>query len=346
MLMLTSQLNLSAIRMVLQKEYIITEPTSDRFVIGTGSLRGCYGITVYHQTRSCLIHWDDDVNHGELDKAINEFLKSDLNLSECEVNIAGGWENNQGSLESGNFILQYFSERNIRPSLKGFQEKREVDNLIASTFEYLLLDTKTGEITLKDLDNQSNCLMIENLGPDAQQRISCFKHLLLTHCQDKKFPDSGSPLIPFNHFNTLMKKEYNILCQAAQNNDVNGLINCLDHGITDISLSIDGKSGWTPLHFACKARSYQCAEILISHGANLQAKTNKGTTPLEFITNKVEKQKLEELSQYPTQWQEDNTTAFLTIFAISYRHKERVKSLKEDNPDLYQYIKSIKVKRK
>lgn len=39
--------------------------------------------------------------------------------------------------------------------------------------------------------------------------------------------------------------------------------------------------GWTPLHLAASIGIFECAEILLDHGADAKAKTNMGITPLQ-----------------------------------------------------------------
>ena len=47
----------------------------------------------------------------------------------------------------------------------------------------------------------------------------------------------------------------------------------------------------TPLHCACIKGNYEVAKILIKYGANLEAATNNGLTPLSLLPRTVESKK-------------------------------------------------------
>lgn len=45
------------------------------------------------------------------------------------------------------------------------------------------------------------------------------------------------------------------------------------------NINISNSRGWTPLHFASRYNSIACAEILLDHGADTNAKDCNGATP-------------------------------------------------------------------
>jgi ankyrin repeat protein len=70
---------------------------------------------------------------------------------------------------------------------------------------------------------------------------------------------------------------------AAQGNkDVVELL--LSHG-ADVNAK-DNKLGYTPLHWAVRADNKDVAELLLSHGADVNAKNKHGETPLHKADNK------------------------------------------------------------
>ena len=42
--------------------------------------------------------------------------------------------------------------------------------------------------------------------------------------------------------------------------------------------------GWTPLHYAAMKHDKEIAELLISKGADVNAKTKRGETPIDWTT--------------------------------------------------------------
>jgi ankyrin repeat protein len=41
------------------------------------------------------------------------------------------------------------------------------------------------------------------------------------------------------------------------------------------------ENGWTPLHLAARRGSKECVQLLLQHGADRDAKTTQGLTPLD-----------------------------------------------------------------
>lgn len=73
-------------------------------------------------------------------------------------------------------------------------------------------------------------------------------------------------------------------CAAAQAGDVGKLARLLSNKRLNVLHSdgtTDGSTGYTPLHYAARAGQLRCVELLISHDADVNARTaSGGATPL------------------------------------------------------------------
>ena len=45
-------------------------------------------------------------------------------------------------------------------------------------------------------------------------------------------------------------------------------------------INLQDENGWSPLHFACQAGSYECVKALLDAGAQIELKDKFGNTPL------------------------------------------------------------------
>ena len=70
-----------------------------------------------------------------------------------------------------------------------------------------------------------------------------------------------------------------ILCECAQDADIEGMRNIIDKGA---DVNTKNKDGITPLHFAAFSGSIDASKILMDAGANINAKGNNLATPIFF----------------------------------------------------------------
>ena len=86
-----------------QKEYLFVDPKHAAFV-GTESIRGCYAIAFFHPKKSGMIHFDDNTKQTELARVIEDYLGGNLDPSDCNVSVIGGWQDHQESKQNGDFV--------------------------------------------------------------------------------------------------------------------------------------------------------------------------------------------------------------------------------------------------
>ena len=72
--------------------------------------------------------------------------------------------------------------------------------------------------------------------------------------------------------------------EAAAGNDVALVLKLLKQG-AELEWRDPGHYGKTALAYACRCGSYEAAEALCAHGAELDARSNYQTTPLMLATN-------------------------------------------------------------
>ena len=126
--------------LITQKAYFFRDSNSTYTAIGTESVRGCYAITLFHQTKQGIIHWDDNTKHSQLPIVIDTFLK-DIDAKECVVNLAGGWHDNAESARTGEFLKSFFKEKQFQLTLNGYQQKSQNgSNRDVQGFFYIILD--------------------------------------------------------------------------------------------------------------------------------------------------------------------------------------------------------------
>ena len=65
--------------------------------------------------------------------------------------------------------------------------------------------------------------------------------------------------------------------QLIRAGDTNGLVKLIDSGP---NINKRDAAGYTPLHWAAYCGNLSCAQILVQHGANMEAVENGGLTPL------------------------------------------------------------------
>jgi hypothetical protein len=243
--------------LVFQKEYQIVHAAQAVPYLGTVSLQGCYGISLYHPQCSAMIHWDDNCRHDELDRIVQQFLGDDLSLSQCQVNVSGGWPDHQESKKTGEFIVNYFKAQAVPITFKGFQEHNssapKQDKLGGVGIAGLLLNTQNGKIEIdRDwsiiYDPQKYKKITLSMGDDFAQRQATQLFLDHTHLQNDTYSGSGTSLMEKGNLAKVQVKEALALCIAARDNHKSKLIELLDKGITSVNTRANGQ--WTPLHFA------------------------------------------------------------------------------------------------
>ena len=70
-------------------------------------------------------------------------------------------------------------------------------------------------------------------------------------------------------------------CSAAQNGDAAKLQRCIDRNAGAVFHDgVDGRTGYTPLHYAARAGAVECVALLLRSGAPVKARTTGGATPL------------------------------------------------------------------
>lgn len=327
--------NISNVSFICQKEHIFVTPYSERPIIGTLSVRSCYAITIHHKEKTCLIHWDDNTNRQELDRIMKEFLDDKILLTDCRINIAGGWKTAEESNKTGLFLLNYFSKYPV--SRQGFQEKHEEIDLKDPTgtgFSQVLIDAKTGHITLSsdwiknDWTREGTTTPPKCFGPYFNMRRQAMKYLDTIHEQLDQYKDSGTPLLPpCNDYLATQTKQIKKLSILARDNKIGELIQLLDVSIVDINMpAASNAQGWTALHYACCKGNFKCAEILVSHGADIRIKNDNQKTPLMLMTDTKEKEKLEVLWHTMQQSINKYGDGGLRGFAIYSRHPDRLGS--------------------
>src|SRR5690242_11086658 len=112
------------LNLVLQKEYLIINPTDMRPLIGTESVRSCCAIFIFHPLRSAVLHWDDNCCHEDLDKFVKKYLDNTLAIEDCTVTLIGGWKDHIESKKSSDFVKQYFEKTLVQLNLEYFQKKK------------------------------------------------------------------------------------------------------------------------------------------------------------------------------------------------------------------------------
>ncbi|WED44245.1 ankyrin repeat domain-containing protein [Legionella cardiaca] len=313
----------------LQKEYLIIDPTNERPLLGTESVRSCCAIFIYHPSRSAMVHWDDNTCHNDLDLFVKEFLKDDLALKDCTVTLVGGWPDHPESKKCSEFIKTYFTLDGVKLNLEHFQAKRSKGTWSQQGFFEVYLDVRTGEIVVNS-NWPKNPSLPEDVyrGLDSQKRDANREMLDLTHLQDDQFPDSGTHIYPRDNFHDLQQKQATQLCMAAKKNDIPALIKLIDEGITHVNVSPNNAKGCTPLHYACLAGSFEAAYLLIKNGGDLLKTNDAGRTPLHYINkenNALEYRKLSTLYRL-VKFNSIQNPTFLMEFSVFSRHQEQVKS--------------------
>ena len=82
-------------------------------------------LAVFHQTKSAILHWDDNIRHNQIERFTSSFLIDSLSWSkDITVHIIGGWEDHPESKKSGDFLKNYFGKLSIILNLEGFQQKK------------------------------------------------------------------------------------------------------------------------------------------------------------------------------------------------------------------------------
>lgn len=271
--------------LVLQKEYLIIEPTDIRPLIGTESVRSCCGIFIFHPSRSAVLHWDDNCCHSDLEQFVKEYLNNTtIDLKDCAVSVVGSWADHIESQKSGDFVRQFFAKTTATLDLTHFKQKKSTGSLSEQGFSLVYMDSQTGII--KTNDNWDKPILFNDgtyRGVDPTARDSCRNLQDLIHLQDDNLNESGTHIYARDSYQELSNKQSNLFCIASKNNDIAGLIKLIDNGITDVNGSPSNAKGWTPLHYACKMGHYDVALLLIQNGANLLQKNAAGSTPLNFI---------------------------------------------------------------
>lgn len=273
------------LNLVLQKEYLIIEPTNPRPLIGTESLRSCCGIFIFHPLRSAVLHWDDNSCHNDLDKFIKEYLNlSPIDFKSCTVSLIGGWHDHPESKKAGNFVKQYFETSLITLDLTYFQQKKSTGSLAEQGYSLVYMDSQTGSIKAKD--SWAKPIVLDDnkyRGINPVIRNSCRMFNDYIHLQNDDINDSGAHIYARDSYQDLCNYQSTLLCMASKNNDLEQLIKLIDSGVTDVNASPANAKGWTPLHYACKMGQFDAALMLIYNGAKLLQKNEAGKTPLSFV---------------------------------------------------------------
>lgn len=317
--------------LVMQGEYTITGSEGTQpALIGTESIRGCYAATIFHPTKSCIIHWDDITRRDQLQSVLNVFRgNSESIIGESIATITGGWKNSHESSKAGDFLLQELSAQGFQKVLPiGFKEKIADDEeskcstlLADNGFSYIALDTSSGELTISD--NWQLHQPDEYYGANYPQRQKTLQYLIRTHTQDDEHKDSGRVLIDKERFSAAAKRNITELCKAARDGDMRKLVTELDNSVADINTP--SSKGWTALHYACAKGKFACAKTLILSGADVNLVNDAGKSPLDLIKGHQEdKDILETLHAYVQFNVYGNPVHGLRSFAISSRHPDHI----------------------
>jgi hypothetical protein len=86
-------------------------------------------------------------------------------------------------------------------------------------------------------------------------------------------------------------KVLDFLCQSINASDPSQ-----DGGLADVN--IKDTNGWTALHFAAGANSFEAVQILVQHGAELTIEANNGYTPLQWAQRLSNVRVAEELREH------------------------------------------------
>lgn len=79
--------------------------------------------------------------------------------------------------------------------------------------------------------------------------------------------------------NTMHQHMINDFCLAAHKGNINGLTT---HLALDLNVNHPGPEKCTALHYACKANQLAAAQFLVTKGADINLRNQKGKTPLEL----------------------------------------------------------------
>jgi Ankyrin repeats (3 copies) len=326
------------IALVTQKEYFINNKKAF-LALGTESVRGCYAITIFHPLQQAIFHWDDNTNRSQLDSIIASYLQKSSS-SNCIANIAGGWKDHKESSTTGEFLKTYFKDKGFKVSLQGYQAKKSKGSLSATGFSNIALDCKTGKIHLSD-DWDKSARVNGTYSKHINEIVKTFKYLDANHHQDNRYPNSGTSLINQTTFLRDRNKGALILCEAARNNDVKGLISQIDKGITNVNTAPVRAKGWTALHYACKMGNIHCAKILIENGAKIDTRNESGKTPLQLMNNVFAVKQLTALSKIIQANIDNDPESGLRTFSIFSRHPERLEpKIREQTVQLNELLNS------
>lgn len=271
---------------VLQKEYLIIEPSNPKYLLGTESVRGCCGVFIYHPTRSAVLHWDDNCCHLDLDLFVKKFLSDSVELKDCTVTLVGGWVDSVESKKSAEFVKDYFENTPAKLDLSYFLKKQSKGPLLAQGYKTVFMNARSGEMTVKD--NWSKDI---NINDGKKYRgdlpIERYKNNYLQdhlHLQGDQLEDSGTHIYARDNYKIIQEKQSLQLCIAARENKFEDVIKHINGGIIGVNISPPSAKGWTALHYACRLKHFELAILLINNGADLFQKNDIGKTPLNYVT--------------------------------------------------------------
>lgn len=321
------------LNLVLQKEYLIIDPSNPRPLIGTESLRGCCGVFIYHPARSAVLHWDDNCCRDDLSKFMAEYLGTEINIADCTISLIGGWPDHNESQKSNNFLKDFFSATSAELDLTHFQKKKSSGRTLTDQgFSLVYMSAITGQTTLSDNWSKMPHLNDGNYrGINPQLRMANKELQDLLHLQDDSYPGSGCHIYARDRYQDLQAAQSTQLCIAAKKNDTAALIKLIDEGITGVNVAPANAKGWTSLHFACKFGNLEAAFLLIQNGANLFQKNDAGSIPLNYIdANSFEFKQL--LTAYRlVKYNSSRNQHALTTMSLFSRHHEQQIDMQERN---------------
>ncbi len=132
-------------------------------------------------------------------------------------------------------------------------------------------------------------------------------------------------------------------CNFARNNEVNQLLSMIKAGFC-----VDFKDyrGNTLLMLATYNGSYECAKMLLEHGAQVDLKNDKGQTPLAGVCFKGNLQMVKLLVENGANINENQGLGMTPYsFALMFAKKDIIEYLTKQKPSLFKklFLKLIKI---
>lgn len=310
------------LNIVNMEEYLIISPSDVRPVLGTESVRGCIVVLIHHPDRSLIVHWDDMLCHLDFPNILSDYLGKGLKLNECDVHLVGGWKDNIESKKSGLFLKNQLTKAKSL-DLTYFLQKSSVGSLDQTGYSVVTLDSRAGSIGVSD---DWDLYRPENdwyRGVNPKPRLGNYLIVGEVHMQNDKFPSSGTHVYPRDKYEELQHTQATKMCLSARDNKLKEIIQVIDQGITGVNVAPKNAKGWTALHYACKMKNFDVAELLINHGADIYLKNESGQTPLDYVSNVFYAKKLQ--TQFKlVQYNQKHILGGLRAFSLFSRHPEQV----------------------